>query len=214
MRRKKRPGIIFYFDLISIFKALTDEEIGQLTMAALKYGSTGEITSFSDRTMMVLWLDIQGKIDRDNDRYIETCKSRQYGTYVRECRKKGEEPVSFEEWRDHQLISFDDFDDLSYQNDLTITEQNITEQNITEPKGTGTTTDGPPTLAQIRDYVAREHIQVDSQHFFDYYSRRRWRDKSGHIISDWKTKIRSWEKNGIPDQPQRQFIPTEFEDMK
>ena len=89
------------------------------------------------------------------------------------------------------MTSFDDFDDLSYQNDPTITEENITEKNITERKGTGVTTDGPPTLEQIRDYVAREHIQVDSQHFFDYYSMRRWRDKSGHIIPDWKAKIRS-----------------------
>ena len=204
----KRPGIMFYFDILSQFEELSVDEIGEIFLAMLKYGDTGELPEFQDRALRIVWADMQKYVDRDKIAYDKYIEQKQHAVYSREEKKKGLIPLKIDEWRANRPISTDIDRCDSITDDIQLSTINVQRSTI---NGQRSTVNEPPTLEQIRDYVAREHIQVDSQRFFDYYSRRNWRDKSGHIISDWKATIRGWEKNTIQDQPQRPFIPTDFD---
>ena len=107
-----RPGIMIYFDILeTLHDGYTTKEAGELFLAMLHYGRDGIKPNFSDRGMKTLWKVVQVKIDRDNLKYSKTIELRKYATFCREYKKlhPGEEPPSFDVWRDH-VISDDEFD--------------------------------------------------------------------------------------------------------
>lgn len=94
----KRPGIMVYFDILDALEDYNTEEAGQLFLAMLRYGDTGELPEFTDRGMRTLWISTKRKLDMDNLRYERTCSNRRYSTYVREAKKRGETLMDREEW--------------------------------------------------------------------------------------------------------------------
>ena len=97
--RKQRPGVMIYFDSIRpALKRLDNEQCGALFRAVLDYSEYGEIPDLEPMTGMVFDL-LRPKLDRDAERYEEGREQRQYATYCRESKKKGEQPQSFESWK-------------------------------------------------------------------------------------------------------------------
>lgn len=80
-----KNSFILYNDLYNIIEELTDEEAGIIFRAILCYQNTGEIIEMP-RDLRLLFLSIKGDLDRNNDKYEETCKKR------RESGKKGGRP--------------------------------------------------------------------------------------------------------------------------
>lgn len=105
----KRPGIMVYFDMLDALEEYEAEERGLLFTAMLRYGLYGEIPEFEDRGMRTLWKNVQPRIDADGVRYEQSCRNKSYSVYVREAKKRGEEPLSREAWggskTKHQMIS-------------------------------------------------------------------------------------------------------------
>ena len=54
-------------------------------------------------------------------------------------------------------------------------------------------TDGAPTLDDIRDYCQERDNGVDADRFYNYYAARGWKTK-GEAIHDWKALLRTWEE--------------------
>lgn len=54
-------------------------------------------------------------------------------------------------------------------------------------------TDGTPTLDDIREYCRVRDNGVDAERFFNYYAARGWKTK-GEAIHDWKALLRTWEE--------------------
>lgn len=97
--RKQRPGVMIYFDSIRpALKRLDNEQCGTLFRAILDYSEFEEISDLESMTGMVFDL-LRPKLDRDAERYEEGREQRQYATYCREAKKKGEQPQSFESWK-------------------------------------------------------------------------------------------------------------------
>ena len=97
--RKQRPGVMIYFDSIRpALKRLDNEQCGTLFRAVLDYSEYGEIPDLEPMTGMVFDL-LRPKLDRDAERYEEGREQRQYATYCREAKKKGEQPHSFDRWK-------------------------------------------------------------------------------------------------------------------
>ena len=92
------PGVMLYFDLKNQVPFYNDEELGKLLRAVLEYGETGVLPDFSDRGMIIIWANIQEKIDRDRVLYWERIEDRKYASYCRYAKKKGEEILLREEW--------------------------------------------------------------------------------------------------------------------
>ena len=107
-----KPGVMFYFEVRPCLKRLSLEEKGQLFEAILDYGEYGLEPSL-DGMAGLAWDFLRPKLDRDAMRYDKQLEQKQYAVYVREAKKKGEEPLSFDNWKlshnigEEQLISPD-----------------------------------------------------------------------------------------------------------
>ena len=102
-----RPGIMLYFDILEPIKVLPDADKGRLLVAMLEYGKSGTVPVF-DGMLALAWGFVKPKIDKDSEEYNRTVLKRQYATYCRDRKRKGEPEISFEEW----LMTIDDH---SYQ---------------------------------------------------------------------------------------------------
>ena len=107
-----RPGIMVYFDMMGPLKVLPDADKGRLFWAMLEYGKNGTVPQF-DGLLALAWEFVKPKIDKDSEEYNRTVLKRQYATFCRDRKKKGDPEISFEEWMmtidDHsyQVISSD-----------------------------------------------------------------------------------------------------------
>ena len=107
-----RPGIMLYFDILEPIKVLPDADKGRLLVAMLEYGQSGIVPEF-DGMLALAWGFVKPKIDKDSDEYNRTILKRQYATFCRDRKKKGEPDISFEEWlitigdHSYQMISHD-----------------------------------------------------------------------------------------------------------
>ena len=107
-----RPGIMLYFDILEPIRVLSEAGKGRLLVAMLEYGQTGKDPQF-EGMLALAWGFVKPKIDKDSDEYNRTVLKRQYATFCRDCKRKGEQEISFEEWMmtiDHQryhMISHD-----------------------------------------------------------------------------------------------------------
>ena len=109
-----RPGIMLYFDILEPIRELPDAEKGQLLVAMLEYGQSGTLPQFDGKLGLTLaWGFIRPKLDKDSEEYNKTVLKRQYATFCRDRKKKGEPEVSFEDWlitidnQNYQMISND-----------------------------------------------------------------------------------------------------------
>ena len=94
-----RPGIMIYFDILGPIRLLTDADKGRLLVAMLEYGQSGKVPQFDDDLgLTIAWEFVRPKIDKDADEYSKTILKRQYATFCRDRKKRGEPEISFEEW--------------------------------------------------------------------------------------------------------------------
>lgn len=96
---KKRPGIIIYFDMLPALDQLSDEQLGKVHRASLHYAANGTIPDFNDEPFLkFVWELKKARIDADGISYQEKAASNLFGTYCREAKKRGIEPVSYSFW--------------------------------------------------------------------------------------------------------------------
>ena len=107
-----RPGIMLYFDILEPIKVLPDADKGRLLVAMLEYGKDGTVPVF-DGMLALAWGFVKPKIDKDSEEYNKTVLKRQYATFCRDRKRKGEPEITFEEWlmtiddHSYQMISHD-----------------------------------------------------------------------------------------------------------
>ena len=108
-----RPGIMVYFDMMGPLSKLPDADKGRLFWAMLEYGKFGTVPQFEGLALELVWEFVKPKIDKDSEEYNRTVQKRQYATFCRDRKKKGEPDISFEEWlmtiddKSHHMISHD-----------------------------------------------------------------------------------------------------------
>ena len=97
-----RPGIMFYFDILDDLEDFTSEEIGDLFIAMMKYGRTGEVAEFSDRGMRSIWRSMMKYVDRDQARFDDKILQKRYAGWKSAMKRKEileKELPSYEEWK-------------------------------------------------------------------------------------------------------------------
>lgn len=138
-----RPGIMLYFDILEPIKVLPDADKGRLLVAMLEYGQSGIVPQF-DGMLSLAWGFVKPKIDKDSEEYNKTVLKRQYATFCRDRKRKGEPEISFEEWMmtidDHsyQMISSDN---KWYPTTSTTTTPSSTTNTPTSTAAAATTTE-------------------------------------------------------------------------
>ena len=93
-----KPGIMIYFDMLGPIRVLPDADKGRLLVAMLEYGQDGTVPQF-DGMLALAWEFAKPKLDKDTEEYNRTIMKRQYATFCRDRKKKGEPDISFDEWK-------------------------------------------------------------------------------------------------------------------
>ena len=216
-----RPGIMLYFDILEPIKVLPDADKGRLLVAMLEYGQSGIVPVF-DGMLALAWGFVKPKIDKDSEEYNRTVLKRQYATFCRDRKRKGEPDISFEEW----LMTIDDHSYQMVSHDIkwyptttaTTTPSTNTSTTITTAAAATTSTTEPEFAAaaaqrkvnviggnlgkgvvflsedQMADMLEKMGIET-----FDYYV-----DKlssfiiknDAHVKNHYETILSWWEKDG------------------
>ena len=104
---RARPGVMVYFDAVRpALSRLDNEQCGASFRAILDYAEYGAVSDLEPMTGMVFDL-LRPKIDRDAEKYAESREQRQHAVYVREAKRRGEQPLTLSEWRTNRETSSD-----------------------------------------------------------------------------------------------------------
>ena len=104
---KARPGVMIYFESVRpALSRLDNEQCGALFRAIIDYAEYGAVSDLEPMTGMAFDL-LRPKIDRDAEKYEESREQRQHAVYVREAKRRGEEPLRLSEWRTNRELSSD-----------------------------------------------------------------------------------------------------------
>ena len=214
-----RPGIMVYFDMLGPIRVLSDADKGRLFLAMLEYGQDGTVPQF-DGMLALAWEFAKPRLDRDNDEYNRTIMKRQYATFCRDRKKKGEPDISFDEWKmtidngNHHMISHDI---TWYPTTTTATATETTTATATAAAVTTNTTtnedgDGDPesnvavvggslgkgvlflSQEQMDDLLDRMGIET-----FDYYVDKLSRfiiEKKARVKNHYETILKWWTEDG------------------
>lgn len=211
-----RPGIMVYFDMLGPIKVLPDADKGRLFVAMLEYGQNGIVPKF-DGMLALAWEFAKPKLDRDNEEYNRTILKRQYATFCRDRKKKGEPEISFEEWlmtidnQEHHVIPHDT---KWYPTTTTSTSTNTSTTTATAAAATakaeygGDGTENQVTVlggqlgkgvvflsdAQIGDLLDRLGLET-----FNYYCDKLSNfiiSNGAHVKNHYETILKWWEQDG------------------
>lgn len=199
----KKPGVMFYFDVRPCIKRLSIEQKGELFESILDYGEFGIVPEF-EGILGVAWDFIQPKLDRDTEQYDLKVEKSQFAVYSRECKKNGDSPLSFENWKQFYIIQPNQTiasDAGSYPTSIS-SSTTILDSASKED----TETDKPPmrypfahpTEEEVRTYCQKNGYKVDPQHFVDYYTSNGWR-VGKNPMKDWRAAVRNWERKDVPN---------------
>jgi hypothetical protein len=54
-----------------------------------------------------------------------------------------------------------------------------------------------PTREEVQKYVDENDLCVDADYFFDYYESRKWHNKGGEPVRNWKLTARTWHRSEV-----------------
>ena len=197
-----KPGVMFYFDVRPCIKRLSINEKGCLFEAILDYGEFGIVPEL-EGALGVAWDFIQPKLDRDAGRYDKQVEQKQYAVYVREAKKNGGTPASFDDWKaatvnnGNRLLSAD-----TGRYPTTTTNHNLQPQSTTSSstnvinradKPPTRHHFSPPTAEEVRTYCTEKGYDIDPDRFVDYYTSNGWK-VGKNPMKDWKAAVRSWSR--------------------
>lgn len=144
-----RPGIMLYFDILEPIKVLPDADKGRLLVAMLEYGQSGTVPEF-DGMLALAWGFVKPKIDKDSEEYNKTVLKRQYATFCRDRKRKGEPDISFEEW----VMTIDDHSYQMVSNDIKWYPTTSTTPSTPTNTSTPTSTAAAATTTEPEDFAA------------------------------------------------------------
>ena len=214
-----RPGIMLYFDILEPIRALPDSDKGRLLVAMLEYGQSGKVPQFNGELGLTLaWGFVKPKIDKDSEEYNKTVLKRQFATFCRDRKKKGEPDITFEEW----LITIDNHGNHMIPHDITwyptttpsthtsttITTAAAASTNGNEDGGDGSDTDCKVTVlggelgknvvflsdAQMADLLDKMDIDAFN-HYVDKLSNFIIK-KNARVKNHYETILNWWSEDG------------------
>lgn len=66
----------------------------------------------------------------------------------------------------------------------------------------------PPSLEEVKSYVAEKKLSVNAEQFYNYFTEGNWIDSKGNQVKSWKQKLLTW--NGYSNN-QKETKKTNFE---
>lgn len=180
-------------DYLQEMKYLSDEDFGKLCRALLSYSKDGSELELSGEARLFLPRVLLQE-DRFQASYEETVEKR------REAGRKG--GLARSKAKQSQVnaskVKQSQTNDRKINKTETKSETETETESLppSEERGEKRTRFTPPTLEQVRDYVAQRGSRVDPQGFLDFYASKGWMIGKTPM-KDWKAACRNaeaWER--------------------
>ena len=181
----ERKSMMLYYDAISQWDMMTDEQAGALIKALLRYGKTGERLETDDGMVAMAFSFMAAQIDRDGEKWDRTCEKRRAAVNKRWAMQKHTSDTNV-----YTCIQTHTNDTDTVTDTDTVINNNIESSAKTGEKRKRFT---PPTVEEVKAYCEERGNNVDPQRFVDFYEMKDWmvgRNK----MKDWKAAVRTWEK--------------------
>ena len=60
----------------------------------------------------------------------------------------------------------------------------------------------PPGIEEVRIYFSQKGIpDLEAEHFFLFYERKQWKNKSGDFVKSWKNSAWGWIRGVVSEKP-------------
>lgn len=185
---------VLYTEYWDHIKLLSMEERGSLLTAIMCNECGIELPEMDAATKMAFSF-IRGQLDRDRQKYEETCAKRSAaGMASAEARRNRSQQkatksthVKSVETKPTNATEYDN--EYEYDNDFK-------RKEIKEKKRFV-----PPTVDEVAAYCAERKSPVNPERFVDFYASKGWK-VGNQPMKDWKACVRTWEKrdSGKPAQ--------------
>lgn len=177
------------YDYLEEMEALNDAEFGRLTRALLAYSMTGEQIALCGNERFYA-KRVMAQEDRFKASYDGISATRS------EAGKAG----AVARWQNSKRIFANGKNSkATFANDKNGNTETKTDTETNTPLSDDSKGDKrakrfvPPTLEEVRAYVAERHSPVDPQRFIDFYASKGWMVGKNRM-KDWKAAVRTWEK--------------------
>lgn len=171
---------------------LSDEEVGRLVRALLRYSATGEVPTLEGNERF-LWNRVMAQEDRFQESYEET-------VVFNHNRAKKAAAARWHREEDKVVPMHEDAQaSVSIaQNAINKTETKTKTESESEPKAKTLPSSegesyGAPTREEVASYARERNSSIDPGRFVDYHAALGWRIGNAPI-RDWRAAFRNWER--------------------
>lgn len=197
-----KDSFVLYTGYMEHMGLMDMEQRGVLLTALMTYVSGNELPDMDGVTQMAFSF-IRSQIDRDTEKYEDTCKKRS------EAGKTGGRPKAngFSE-KAKKANGFSEKQtkakkaDNEYDTDTEYDTENVDENDKKE--NLKRKIFKPPTPNDVREYCEDKGYSVDADRFVDFYACKGWMVGKTKM-KDWKAAVRNWARSN----PQRQELTAE-----
>lgn len=197
-----KKAFLLYADYFDYFQTLTDEELGRVIRAIFAYQRTGELPSFDDRALKLVFDLIRNQIDRDFDKWRASAEKRKAAAQKR-WSAKNQNRAAEEAPEDNTTEEVEEVPTV----ETALKEQTEAQENPTEEKKTPSKRFQKPTVSEVAEYVMQNSFDFAPQQFFDYYESKGWRVGNAPM-KDWHAAARLWQQRAANYAPPQRSPPT------
>lgn len=194
-----RNSFVLYTDYKQHIDLLTTEEKAQLLDAIFGYAEGNEIEL--DGATKMAFSFIKAQMDRDNDKYQETCDKRRAAgakggapagnTNAKKQAKQANGCLNKQNnQKQAKQPDTDNDNDTDTDNDTDIVKEKESKKKSADKPHRSFV---PPTVEQVREYCQERKRGVDPQAFVDFYASKGW-FVGKNKMKDWKAAVRTWEQ--------------------
>jgi hypothetical protein len=174
---------------------MSDEDAGRLLKAILAHVAGEDVDDQDEPLAVQLMLPlITAQIDRADEKYQATVEKRRAAGAL--GGKAKHEKANDSNAKQSQAELGD-----AYHNDpVPVPDSDIKKKE--SPSGIRKKVFAPPTVEEVKEYVAEKQLRVDPERFVSFYASKNWYVGKNKMV-DWKAAIRVWSSRERPaeDKP-------------
>lgn len=182
-------GFICHDDYLNKTAILSDEQLGRLIRACMKYHATGEVEPLGGVEGMAFEF-IRFDIDKTEKAYQEKCEINRRNRLAKQTGDNDRQPSSTND------------DDRQQPSIIKEKKRHIKDNTNSNSRF------APPTLEEVTAYCKERNNQIDPQQFIDFYSSKGWK-VGNQSMKDWRACIRTWERRDR--SPVKKVIACDFD---
>lgn len=191
MKPKERTAFLFYFDWANILLDEYPYDLRHSILEAILLYITKREEPTDPTVKYSMFTVIKKRIAEDTEAYAEKCER------VKQARREAGLRGNEKRWNLSQTSQTSQMSQTSLDSDSD--SDNDRDKDIDKEKSTNVDTKktakrfSPPSLDEVRDYIASQSYSVDAEAFIDFYEAKGWR-VGNNPMKDWKAAVRTWER--------------------